>query len=123
VIPTPESPIRVSVVSDMFGGGVSIYIGTRYGPQDVNALRISDDGTPRMEHLEDPFAGSGPTLKLSDEFAQALLNALTRYYQGSADLHTVRADLIHERGRVDDLIRTVSDIARMGVTGIRAETR
>ena len=40
-----------------------------------------------------------------------LLDALLRHYQGASDMHTVRADLLHERGRVDKLTDAMIKIA------------
>jgi hypothetical protein len=34
-----------------------------------------------------------------------------RHYQGSEDMRTVRADLLHERGRVDKLITSLGDLS------------
>jgi hypothetical protein len=53
---------------------------------------------------------TGLTFRLQDEAARALLDALLRHYQGASDMHTVRSDLLHERGRVDNLIKFVQDI-------------
>lgn len=44
------------------------------------------------------------TMSLPDDCARALLTALLNHYQGAPDVHKVREDLLHERGRVDHLI-------------------
>lgn len=57
------------------------------------------------------MANTTPTMLLTNDLARALLDALMRHYQGASDMHTVRADLLHERGRVDKLVTAVIDLA------------
>jgi hypothetical protein len=52
-----------------------------------------------------------PTFTLNQDAARALLDKLTQHFQGASDLHTVRGDLLHERGRVDRLLDTISQLA------------
>jgi hypothetical protein len=86
-------------------------------------IRMSYDGGRRMLHFRDGQAqwdeidGSeqGPTLTIPDDAGRSLLEQLMRHYSGAQDLHTVRSDLLHERGRVDQLIRTVSELAGRAV--------
>jgi hypothetical protein len=84
-------------------------------------VRETIDGQRRFLHYGDgrwewaePGAEPQPTLRLPDHAGRALLEQLTRHYSGAQDLHMVRADLLHERGRVDALIATVSDLAQIG---------
>lgn len=74
-------------------------------------MHIDRDGFTHFDPVEDTMAVQKPTLTLSNDAARALLDALTRHYQGASDMHTVRADLLHERGRVDKLMTAVIDLA------------
>jgi hypothetical protein len=60
---------------------------------------------PRNEAVE-------PTLQLPHDAAHALLAALTNHYQGVDDQRALRKDYDAERGRVDQLIDTVAQIAK-----------
>jgi hypothetical protein len=110
------STIDVRVADDFMIDGLAIYISIKDGPASRRLLRLHDDDAQEWEEV-DPATMTKPTLTLQGEFARALLDALTRHYQGSEDTRTIRADLLHERGRVDQLIGTVSAIA----TGIRPD--
>jgi hypothetical protein len=56
-----------------------------------------------------------PSISLSNDAGRAVLDALMRHYQGASDMHTVRADLLHERGRVDRLIEVlIGNSRRLG---------
>jgi hypothetical protein len=60
----------------------------------------------------EPDGAASPTILLSEEAARALLDALVRRYEGASDMHTVRSDLLHERGRVDKLTEAVCGLAK-----------
>jgi hypothetical protein len=70
---------------------------------------VRRDGS--IERLVEGEAAPEPTVSLSEEAARTLLDQLLQYYQGATDLHTVRGDLLHERGRVDKLLNTISELA------------
>jgi hypothetical protein len=90
--------------------GLAIYISYKDSQNSRRVLRLHEDEMTEWEQV-DPLANVKPTLKLNGEAARALLDALTRHYQGAPDLHMVRSDLMHERGRVDKLLGTLSEIA------------
>jgi hypothetical protein len=100
---TPGSPIRVFVDSHMQVDGIAITMALRYSQEEVYVLRVQEGGWTTREEV-DPMTNVPPTLKLTDDFGRALLEALLRYYNGSEDARTTRADLLHERERVDKLI-------------------
>lgn len=50
------------------------------------------------------FHPDEPSLRLTDDMARALMDALSAHYGGTSDVRTLRADLLHERGRVDRVI-------------------
>lgn len=102
--------IEVRLSDDFMIDGLAIYIADKHAGQSRRILRLREDGGHDWEQV-DPAAMIEPTLKLQGEAARALLDALLRHYQGASDMHTVRSDLLHERGRVDRLIDVISQIA------------
>lgn len=91
--------------------GVNIAIVIRSESAPPMLLRLSEHG-PVWEQVTDPAVVTEPTLKLGHEEARALLDALVRHYEGASDMHAARADLLHERGRVDKLTDAVIDLAK-----------
>lgn len=55
-------------------------------------------------------------LRIEEDAARALYDALAQHFAGEAGSRQTRADLLHERGRVDQLIETVSSIALAGAS-------
>jgi hypothetical protein len=94
-----------------FGFGVAVQV-IQDEPGERRILRMSESSA---SYLWEPVPGLGapvePTMTLPDEVARPLLDALLRHYQGASDMHTVRADLLHERGRVDKLTDAMIKIA------------
>lgn len=106
----PRSPIRVDLSDSMEVDGLAIRIALRHGPDEIVVLRVN--GEIQSFERVDPMMTTGATIRLSHDFARELMTKLVRYYQGASDMHTVRADLLHERGRVDKMIETISNIAK-----------
>jgi hypothetical protein len=99
--------IKAQIAGDFLGDGISVRI-TREGDGGRLIMIPGEDGYVRWEEFSPgPVIGtdSGPwlTIRLPDDAGRALLDALLRHYQGASDMHTVRSDLLHERGRVDKL--------------------
>lgn len=107
----PTDPVRVIVIPEYGIDGVAITMGLRSGQGETAILRIDEQGNQNFEQHDTLTRIDNPTMRLTDDFARALLDALTRHYQGASDMHTVRADMLHERDRVDRLIGTLSAIA------------
>ena len=97
------------VTDDFMIDGIAIYISDKQG-SGRRILHVTDNGQS-WESLESLAAVTDPTLKLHGEAARALLDALLRFYQGSADTQTLRADLLHERNRVDKITSGLLQIA------------
>lgn len=98
-------------LSDNFAiDGLDIYIALKDGPDSRRILRIHGPHAIGWEELE-PQTATEPTLSLPGEAARALLDVLLRHYEGASDVHTVRSDLLHERGRVDSLMNVLARIA------------
>lgn len=109
--------IRAYVSEDFVSQRVGIAIVERHSEQRAPAriLRLvaADNGAHALrweelaEHVE-----TEPTLTLEDDAARALLDALTRHYQGAEDTRSLRADYDHERKRVDKLSDAVATLAQ-----------
>lgn len=96
-----------------FGGGFAVQV-IRDEDGKRRVLRLAEGfASYRWEFVPEAVAVE-PTMVLPDEIGRPLLDALTRHYQGASDMHTVRADLLHERGRVDKLTDAVIRIATRG---------
>jgi len=93
--------------------GINVRMALRFGQDDIRIMKISEHGHATWHSVE-PAVDPGVTFQVSHDFGRALLDALLRYYQGASDMHTARADLLHERKRVDGLISTLSYIAAGG---------
>lgn len=86
--------------------GLDVFVIQR-GQGEVHLLR--PDGN--IERIAEGSIPPGPTFTLHESTARSLLDKLTQHYQGASDLHTVRGDLLHERGRVDKMLDTISQLA------------
>lgn len=94
-----------------FAGGVGVQVIQDEPGLGRRILRLAEDSASyRWETVPEGCAVE-PTMVLPDEVARPLLDALTRHYQGASDAHTVRADLLHERGRVDKVTDALIRIA------------
>lgn len=93
---------------------VAIAIVLQHNQDERSVMHFSEEGYARWDPVE-PFhlggQGTTPTFTIPNGTARALLDALMRHYQGASDMHTVRSDLLHERGRVDRLITAVVDLS------------
>lgn len=107
--------IRIRIADDWMAGGIAIAIVMEPPAESVidpiRQIARVDGSYVRFEPF-DPMVMGDPTLRLRDEIARPLLDALLRYYQGASDMHTARSDLLHERGRVDKLTDAVIELAK-----------
>lgn len=118
--------IQVHVTDNMMVDGVAIYICMKHEGDNRRLMHITEAGYTNWELLEQTVPiMSIPTMSLNSDVARALLDALLRHYQGASDMHTVRADLIHERGRVDKLVdhvvrlnQSAADLAEKAVEAL-----
>lgn len=93
-------PWQIAVWVDMPGRGV-------WYPNDNTGDTLQGGG--RWVQPENPAVNVPPTLLLDDEVARVLLDALAEYYGGTGSVRTLRADMEHERKRVDKLIDRLLD--------------
>jgi len=94
---------RTFVQHDLVARGVSVYLGhvtdgrvTRVAlPAKLEMVEVDLEATPDQVK---------PWLRLDDEVATKLLDALAAHYGGHSDLRTLRRDYEAERARMDKLI-------------------
>jgi len=94
---------------DMVAEGIRLVVGQRHGNVRQYVTSITD-GFPQMQVVE-PGRADVPTLSIPLDMARALLDALSAHFGGSGAGRELRGDYLHERGRVDNLIQTLSTIA------------
>lgn len=105
--------IEARVTENVAVGGIDAYI---VMTSDGARFVLADGGTGGYDWVRaEAGVPPPPTIRLDDDAARALLEALTRHYSGAADLRTLRADLLHERQRADNLINAVLEIAQVGI--------
>ncbi len=107
--------IKAHLTEAPFGDSLQVFIVDRH-----------EDGYQRILHMEGdayqweelPHAHTAitepvePTVTLPWDTGRALLDALTRHYQGAEDTRALRRDYDAERKRVDEQSRVIADIAR-----------
>lgn len=103
--------IEVRVRENIPHDGIDIFVRMQTEGGFRRHLHMTERGFEWSE--PDPAMVMRPTLTLDDAAGRALLEELMRHYAGAQDLHTVRSDLLHERGRVDGLISVVSELAQV----------
>ncbi len=107
--------IEARIGSNFPMDGIDIWIALKSDGERV-FLQPGPDGIGNWERTDPASRPAHPTITLQDEAGRVLLDALLRYYEGASDMHTVRSDLLHERGRVDKLtdalIRLTDTVAR-----------
>lgn len=93
---------RVQVAEDFPNKGVTVRIADVYPERiyTVKPIEVIMD-----EHSPDIFVGEAPALQLPNEMAMALLDGLAKHFGGVGDVRTLRADYLHERARVDAIIK------------------
>ena len=95
---------RAYVEFDVLMDGVRIHLAeTQHDGSGRYIARFAD---VEMERHETPGAivDDPAPLRLPEDHARALYEALARFFGGAPDMAVVRADLQHERNRVDRLI-------------------
>lgn len=104
-------------IADHFAAdGCAIWLYTEWEKGKRSVMHFSADGVNGVAWQDaEATAEIPPTMRLPDDAARALLDALLRHYQGASDMHTVRADLLHERGRADKLTDALIRIAEYEV--------
>ena len=109
--------IRAYVADDMAGYGVRIAIVSQGDndttPREVLRIVGKEDGVHHFHwQLIEPGTHVEPTLQLPGDMARAVLDGLSRHFQGTDDARALRRDYEHERGRSDKLTDALIGIAR-----------
>lgn len=84
--------------------GIAIYL-TKRGPNDTTDVMLPVNPTwCTYQAHEAAELSQQPSLRLPDDMARALLDALSAHYGGTTDVRTLRKDYDAERSRVDRLL-------------------
>jgi hypothetical protein len=107
--------IRAHISEHFAGFGIEIVIANHLDEQTVEVLHVEHtDGIPSTRWL--PHAPGtdvpAPTFTLPADSGRALLDALTRHYNGAEDTRALRRDYDAERKRVDEQAKVIADVAR-----------
>ena len=102
--------LRAYVADDWVGMAVNISI-VRSGDGERMILRLGPGGDGRMnaqwERVEDPTLVQEPTMRLAEEDARVLLDALHEHFKGPADARHLRDDLDFERKRSEKMLDSI----------------
>lgn len=109
--------IQAYVVPGPFlGDTLNVFIVDKHDDGAKRLLQMIDGGAMRWLDLErdgDVYADDpAPTVQLPYDSGRALLEELTRYYQGAEDTRQLRKDYDAERKRVDEQAKVIADIAK-----------
>ena len=108
-------------ISDQFQiDGIAVYVLMKHEGEVTRVMHITEAGFTQWEPVEDQVIPR-PTFTLPNDVGRATLEALIRHYEGAPDLHTVRSDLLHERGRVDKLMNHLMGTATTAVDALSSD--
>lgn len=111
---------QANVQRDDLSLAVRIMLGRPTGDGFLYVTRIAargvgfDDSTTTTLVQDGHAAPAEASLRLDENAARALYDALAQHFAGEAGGRQTRADLIHERGRVDKLHDALIAIATRG---------
>jgi len=116
----PKIEVRIAEPNFSFGSdALNVYIIMSITETQRKVMHMDPGGYVTWDEIEYP-AGSEikPTIVLQNDIAILFRDALVARYQGTSDTNTIRADLLHERARVDKCLdmllgnsRSLADIA------------
>lgn len=93
---------RARVDADFERDGVSIWLG-RAGDRSITVVEPVQI-VMRTQAADEAYAVSEPALRLPEDLARALLDALAAHFGGVSEVQTLRKDYLAERARVDKMI-------------------
>ncbi len=102
---------RAIVRDDLLRRGVTVVLGRLLPDGAVSIQRPNG----MVEYASGAMVDEGePTLRIDEDMARALLDALAEHFGGTAEVQTLRKDYLAERARVDLLIKhlTTSSVPR-----------
>lgn len=82
--------VAIHIVRERSDGEVDLML-----PAELVMQRVSREGSGVVTE---------PSLRLPEDMARALLDALSAHFGGSSDVQTLRKDYMAERARVDKMI-------------------
>lgn len=88
---------------DFPADGVAVHLILRNG-DDYRAIGQPAELVFRKLEDGDAATYTEPTLRLPEDIARALLDALAAHFGGTSEVQTLRKDYVAERGRVDRMI-------------------
>ncbi len=102
---------RAAVEPDFAFQGVRVHLGQASGgPYESGVVHaVADPVDVIMTEVPEHTALTKPFLRLPEDAARALYDALVAYLGGTSDVRQMRADLDAERRRVDRFIGFLTD--------------
>lgn len=106
---------RAHVSFDHGRWGVALWLGRK----TADGLHIVEpvDLVVTTTTLDEVAAWTEPTLRLPEDMARALLDALAGHFGGTSDVQTLRKDYLAERARVDLMIGHLTSAPRAAEMG------
>jgi hypothetical protein len=95
--------MRAFVQQDFARFGVAVYLVQESGEQRY-AIGLPTDLVFQDMDRTEAAAIQEPTLRMPEDMARALLDALAAHFGGTSDTLTLRKDYMAERARVDKMI-------------------
>lgn len=107
--------VRARIEPDLAYDGVALHIVRRFNRDQVEqaTLGVGPEGGWLEWAAHDRLAMTTPVLRLDEETARVLCDALVRHFHGTLAEQQLRADYEHERGRVDRMLGAL--LAQTGV--------
>lgn len=96
---------RAYIQPDMLNWhGIAVWLGRSDPGRDEVEVVLPIELVIERQTMMEGAASREPTLRLPDDLARALLDALVQHYGGHQNLRSLRADYDAERKRVDRFI-------------------
>jgi hypothetical protein len=104
-----EIEVRISEPNYSFASdSLNVYVIRKITETQRQVMNMTEGGFVTWTEIGYPAAEEvKPTVQLQNDIAILLRDALNARFHGTGDVNTIRADLLHERGRVDKCIDTL----------------
>lgn len=111
---------RARVEPDFMADGVAIYLGRKGNGilETVLPLQVEIRSEVQGDHSATVME---PSLRLPEDLARALLDALAAHFGGVSDTQTLRKDYLAERARVDRMINYLTSTTYLPIESAREE--
>jgi hypothetical protein len=98
----PKIEVRIAEPNFAFGAdALNVYVIMSIDETTRKIMHMDLNGFVAWDEIEYPAQQVQPTIVLQNDIAILFRDALVARYQGASDINTIRADLMHERSRVD----------------------